>query len=76
VNTSTGRQEVVMSPTVISIEAPSLVELDLAISVAYVALSGARQRFDRCPSGENQQRIDEALAEVDRLLDARLTAAH
>jgi hypothetical protein len=59
-----------MSSSVITLD-----ELDLAISVAYVALSSARQRFDRCPSAENQERIDEALAEVDRLLDERLVTA-
>jgi hypothetical protein len=47
-------------------------ELDLEISVAFIALGSARTRFDRCPSGENQRRVDEAVAEVDRLLDERL----
>ncbi len=49
-------------------------ELDLEISVASIALSGARQRFLRCPSAENAERVSEALAEVDRLLDQRLAA--
>ncbi|WP_448627546.1 hypothetical protein [Geodermatophilus sp. URMC 64] len=47
-------------------------ELDLEISVAFIALGSARGRFDRCPSGENQRRVDEATAEMDRLLDQRL----
>jgi hypothetical protein len=50
-------------------------DLDLEIAVAAVALSGARGRFDRCPSGENRSRVDEAAAEVDRLLDQRLVVA-
>jgi hypothetical protein len=56
-----------MSPSVISIE-----ELDLEISVAYVALGGARGVWNRCPSAENERRVEEAEAEVDRLLDQRL----
>jgi hypothetical protein len=62
-------REVDMSPSIIQID-----ELDLEISVAYIALCGARQRFLRCPSAENADRVSEALAEVDRLLDARLEA--
>jgi hypothetical protein len=49
--------------------------LDLEISLAYVALVGARGVFDRCPSAENEQRVTETAAEVDRLLDRRLTAS-
>ncbi len=49
-------------------------ELDLEISVASIALHGARQRFFRCPNAENAERVSEALAEVDRLLDQRLAA--
>ena len=56
-----------MSPILASVD-----ELDLEISVASITLSSARTRFDRCPSGENQQRVDEAVAEVARLLDRRL----
>ena len=56
-----------MSPIVTSVD-----EIDLEISVAYIALGSARGRFDRCPSGENQRWIDEAAAEMDRLLDQRL----
>jgi hypothetical protein len=58
-----------MSPSITSID-----ELDLDISVAYIALGGARGLFDRCPSAENQRRVDEAEAEVNRLLDQRLLA--
>ena len=50
----------------------NIVELDLEISVASIALGSARQRFGRCRSAENAERVSEALAEVDRLLDARL----
>ena len=49
-----------------------IAELDLEISVAHLALGGARQRVLRCPSAENAERVSEALAEVDRLLDQRL----
>jgi hypothetical protein len=56
-----------MNPIVTSTD-----ELDLEISVAFIALSSARGRFERCPSGENQRLIDEAAAEVDQLLDQRL----
>jgi hypothetical protein len=59
-----------MSPTVTSID-----EIDLDISVAYIALGGVRHAFTRCPSAENEQRVAEAVAVVDRLLDARLDAA-
>jgi hypothetical protein len=60
-----------MSPIVTSVD-----EIDLEISVAYIALGSARGRFDRCPSGENQRRVDEAAAEMDRLLDQRLLLRH
>jgi hypothetical protein len=63
-------REVAVSPSVTSIE-----ELDIEISVAYIALGGARERFHRCPSSENQGRVAEAEAEVDRLLDQRLAAS-
>ena len=52
----------------------SIDELDLEISVAYIALGGARHLFGRCPSAENQRRVDEAEAAVDSLLDLRLAA--
>jgi hypothetical protein len=56
-----------MSASIISVD-----ELDLEISVAYIAVGSARGRFARCPSGDNQLLVDQALAEVDRLLDQRL----
>jgi hypothetical protein len=62
--------EVAMSASIISVD-----ELDLEISVAYIALGGARQRFLRCPSAENEERVVAAEAEVDRLLDQRLAAS-
>ena len=46
--------------------------LDLEISVAYITLGGARQVWTRCPIAENERRVDEAEAEVNRLLDRRL----
>jgi hypothetical protein len=46
--------------------------LDLEISVAYITLGGARQVWTRCPVVENQQRVDAAEAEVNRLLERRL----
>jgi hypothetical protein len=59
-----------MSPTVTTLD-----EIDLDISLAFVALGVARSAFARCPSGENQLVVDEAEGVVDRLLDTRLTAA-
>ena len=58
-----------MSPTVTSID-----QIDYDISVAYIALGVVRTSFERCPSAENERRVDEATADVDRLLDARLAA--
>jgi hypothetical protein len=58
-----------------SIRTSSIDELDLEISVAYIGLGDARQRFLRCPSADNADRVSEALAEVDRLLDARIEAS-
>jgi hypothetical protein len=58
-----------MSPTVTSID-----EIDLDISVAYIALGAARGAFTHCPSAENEQRVADAMAGVDRLLDSRLAA--
>ena len=56
-------------PNLICIE-----NLDLEISVAYITLGGARQVWMRCPVAENRLRVDAAEAEVNRLLDQRLTA--
>jgi hypothetical protein len=58
-----------MSPTVTSVD-----EIDLDISVAYIALGVARSSFTRCPSAENERLVADAMADVDRLLDARLAA--
>jgi hypothetical protein len=58
-----------MSPTVTSLD-----EIDLEVSVAYVALGVARSAFTRCPSGENQRAVDDAENAVNQLLDARLAA--
>jgi hypothetical protein len=56
-----------MSPSVTTLD-----EIDLEISVAYIALGGARGLWQRCPTAENARRVDEAEAAVDRLLDRRL----
>ena len=50
--------------------------LDLEISVAYITLSGAREVWARSPVVANQQRVDAAEAEVNRLLDRRLAVVH
>ncbi|MGY1603897.1 hypothetical protein [Geodermatophilus sp. SYSU D00815] len=52
--------------------AASTDELDLEISVAWIALGSARGRFARCPSAENELRVTEAEADLDQLLDRRL----
>jgi len=59
-----------MSPTITSVD-----QIDLDISIAFVALGVARTALGRCPSGENELAVDRAQAAVDRLLDARLLAA-
>jgi hypothetical protein len=58
-----------VSPTITTTD-----ELDLEISVAYIALGGARVVWDRSPTGDNARRVDAAEAEVNRQLDARLAA--
>jgi hypothetical protein len=58
-----------MSPSITTID-----EIDLEISVAYIRLGGVRVRWQRSPSAENARRVDEAQAEVDRLLDERFRA--
>jgi hypothetical protein len=58
-----------MSPSTTTLD-----ELDLEISVAYIALGGARGMFDRSPNAENERRVGAAEAELDRLLDERLAA--
>ena len=52
----------------------SLDQIDLDISIAFIALGVARTAFERCPSGENENAVDEAQTAVDQLLDARLAA--
>ncbi len=47
-------------------------EIDLAITVAAVAVGAARRAEERCPSAENAQRVADAVAAVDDLLDQRL----
>jgi hypothetical protein len=59
-----------MSPTITSLD-----EIDLEISIAFIALGAARNSFTRCPSGENERGVDAAEAALNRLLDARLAAA-
>jgi hypothetical protein len=58
-----------MSPTVTSLD-----EIDLEVSVAFIALGVARGAFTRCPSGENQRAVADAEDAVNQLLDARLAA--
>jgi hypothetical protein len=60
-----------MSPTVTSID-----EIDLDISVAFIALGVARTAFERCPSGENAEAVTQAEGAVNALLDARIAARH
>ena len=50
--------------------------LDLEISVAYITLGEAREVWTRCPIVENRQRVDEAEAGVNQLLERRLAVAH
>jgi len=50
----------------------SLDQIDLDISVAYIALGSARAAFERCPSAENAHAVDTAESSLDALLDARL----
>jgi hypothetical protein len=58
-----------MSPTITTID-----EIDLDISIAYIALGAARTAFARCPSGENARAVDEAETSLNARLDARLVA--
>ena len=52
----------------------SLDQIDLDISIAFIALGVSRTAYARCPSGENQLAVDRARAAVDQLLDDRLAA--
>ena len=58
-----------MSTTVTSLD-----QIDLDISIAYIALGVARTAFTRCPSGENAGAVDDAESALNQLLDARLAA--
>ena len=58
-----------MSPTITTLD-----EIDLEVSVAFVAMGVARSAFTRCPSGENQRAVDDAENAVNQLLDLRLAA--
>ncbi|MCW2579840.1 MAG: hypothetical protein JWR82_1441 [Blastococcus sp.] len=58
-----------MSSSIVTID-----QLDIEISLAHIAVESARGLFGRCPSTENDQRVESAVAEVDRLLDQRLAA--
>ena len=56
---------------------PTLADLDLLDTETEPAaqlLRAARAAYGHSPSGDNARRVAAALAEVDRLLDARLAA--
>ena len=50
----------------------SVETLDLEIAIAHIALGVARSAAARSPSAENAQRLADAVAAVDALLDRRL----
>ena len=58
-----------MSTTITSLD-----QIDLDISIAYIALGVARTAFARCPSGENERAVAEAETALNSRLDARLVA--
>ena len=58
-----------MSPTGMSLD-----QIDLDISMAFIALGVARSTHARCPSPENAVVVEKAETAVDGLLDARLIA--
>ena len=58
-----------MSPTGMSLD-----QIDLDISMAFIALGVARTTHARCPSPENAAAVEKAERVVDGLLDARLVA--
>ena len=58
-----------MSTTITSLD-----QIDLDISIAYIALGVARTAFTRCPSGENERAVHEAETALNSRLDARLVA--
>jgi hypothetical protein len=52
----------------------SLDQIDIDISIAFIALRVARSTHARCPSPENAVLVESAESAVDGLLDARLVA--
>ena len=58
-----------MSPTITSVD-----EIDLDISVAYIALGAARHAWAHCPSTENARLVDRAEGEVNALLEMRFAS--
>ena len=58
-----------MSPTGMSLD-----QIDIDISIAFIALRVARSTHARCPSPENAVLVESAESAVDGLLDARLVA--
>ena len=58
-----------MNPTVTSLD-----QIDLEISLAFIALGAARTAFARCPSAENAQAVDEGESALNLQLDTRLVA--
>jgi hypothetical protein len=64
------REDVAVNPSSTSID-----RIDEVISVAHIALGVARRSFEHCPSAENERRVNEAEADIDRMLDARIAAA-
>jgi hypothetical protein len=58
-----------VSPTGMSLD-----QIDLDISIAFIALGVARSTHARCPSPENAVAVEKAESALDGLLDARLVA--
>jgi hypothetical protein len=50
----------------------ALDRLDTDLTLASISLGVARARFDHCGSATNARLLDEAVSDVDRLLDERL----
>jgi hypothetical protein len=50
----------------------ALDRLDTDLTLASISLAVARARFDHCGSATNARLLDEAVGDVDRLLDERL----
>ena len=53
-----------MSPTVTSVD-----QIDLDISIAFIALGVARTACERCPSGENEHAVDAAQSDWIVVID-------